>query len=237
MRRPDTVMVLAAGFGVRMGALTRDRPKPLLPLGARCLIDHVLDLAVDAGVRRAVVNLHYRGDQIREHLAARSEPLILFSEERPDILDTGGGMARARPLLGEDPVYVANSDAVFIGSNPFRALADAWSVIDCDALMLLVPRGKAHAHVRPGDFSLASSGVPVRRGAAPAAPLVHTGAQIMAPRALDGTPEGAFSMNLVWDRLLAAGRLRAVVHAGDWVDVGAPEGLAAARALLTEAAP
>ncbi|HET7409925.1 MAG TPA: nucleotidyltransferase family protein [Paracoccaceae bacterium] len=227
-----TAMVLAAGFGTRMGELTRERPKPLLPVAGRALIDHALDAAAEAGIRRAVVNLHYRGDQIGAHLAGRRAPEVVFSLE-PEILDTGGGIARALSLLGDGPFAVLNSDAVFIGPNPIRALLAGWQPDRMDALMLLVPIGRARAYTRAGDFFLAADGAtPVRRGEAASAPLVYAGAQILSPAALAGAPEGAFSLNLVWDRLIAAGRLAALAYRGDWVDVGTPQGLAEADRLL-----
>ena len=228
----DAAMVLAAGFGTRMGELTRDRPKPLLPVAGRALIDHALDAVTGAGMRRAVVNLHYRGAQIRAHLAGRRAPEIAFSEE-PEILDTGGGVVRALPLLGDRAFAVLNSDAVFAGPNPVAALLAAWEPDRMDALMLLVPVGRARAYSRAGDFFLPAEGAaPVRRGEAASAPFVFTGAQILSPAALEGAPEGAFSLNLVWDRLLAAGRLAAVSWPGEWVDVGTPEGLAEAGRVL-----
>ena len=228
----DTAMVLAAGFGTRMGTLTRDRPKPLLPVAGRALIDHVLDALAEAGIRRAVVNLHYRGEQIRAHLSGRRRPEIDFLEE-PEILDTGGGIAHALPLLDREFFAVLNSDAVFAGPNPIQILRAAWEPERMDALMLLVPRTRARAYTRIGDFFLPEDGkAPVRRGEAASAPYVFTGAQILSSRALADTPAGPFSLNLVWDRLLACGRLAAVTWPGDWVDVGTPEGLIEADRLL-----
>lgn len=234
-KTPDTAMILAAGFGTRMGALTRLRPKPLLPVAGRALIDHALDMAAAGGIRRATINLHYRGPQIRAHLAGRQIPALSFSKE-PEILDTGGGIARALPLLGNAPFAVLNSDAVFAGPNPLDALAAAWAPERMDALMLLVPTAHAHAYGRAGDFFLPGEGcAPVRRGKAASAPLVFTGAQILSPDALADAPEGAFSLNLVWDRLLDTGRLAAITWPGNWVDCGTPEGLAAAERLLKTA--
>jgi MurNAc alpha-1-phosphate uridylyltransferase len=231
----DTAMVLAAGFGTRMGELTRDRPKPLLPVAGRALIDHALDVVAEAGLRRAVINLHYRGEQVRAHLAGRRVPEVAFSDEA-EILDTGGGVVRALPLLGKRPFAVLNSDAVFAGPNPVLTLAAAWAPGRMDGLMLLVPAARARAYMRAGDFFLPADGAaPVRRGEAAAAPLVFTGAQILSPAALRDAPAGAFSLNLVWDRLLAEGRLAAVTHPGEWVDVGTPEGLAEADRVLAAA--
>lgn len=234
MSTPVSAMILAAGFGTRMGELTRSRPKPLLSIGGRPMIDLALDLASGAGAARAVVNLHYLGDQIRRHLAGRVSPEVLFSEEQPEILDTGGGVVQALPLLGAAPFFTLNSDAIFAGPNPLGQLAASWDPEKMDALMLLVPRERTHAYTRPGDFFLpVDGGAPLRRGAAETAPLVYAGAQIIAPRALEGAPQGAFSMNLIWDRLAGEGRLAATVYPGDWVDVGTAEGLAAADRVLS----
>ena len=235
MSAPDTAMVLAAGLGTRMGPLTAHCPKPLLPLAGRPMIDLALDLCAAAGVARAVVNLHYLGHMIRAHLAARAAPAVTFSEETPGILDTGGGIAHALPLLGPAPFHVVNSDSVWLGPNPLDVLARAWDPAAMDALLLLVPRERARAYVRPGDFSLAAEGgAPRRREAGETAPLVYSGAQIVAPAAFADAPGGAFSMNLVWDRLIAAGRLAAVTYSGGWVDVGTPAGLVEAEAALRE---
>lgn len=229
-----SAMVLAAGFGTRMGALTAARPKPLLPVAGRTLIDHALDAVAAAGVRRAVVNLHYLGAQIRAHLAGRTAPEIAFSEEAPQILDTGGGVVQALPLLGPGAFYALNSDAVFAGCNPLGRLAAAWDPARMDALLLLVPIARARAYARAGDFFLdAEGGSPRRRGGEPSAPLVFTGAQILAPAATQGAPTGPFSLNLVWDRLIDGGRLAAISYPDDWVDVGTPGGLAEAERALT----
>ncbi len=236
MSAPDTAMVLAAGLGTRMGPMTATCPKPLLPLGGRPMIDLALDRCAEAGVSRAVINLHYLGDMIRQHVARRRAPEVVFSEEVPEILDTGGGIVQALPLLGEAPFCVLNSDSVWLGANPLDVLARAWAPARMDALLLLVARERARAYVRPGDFFLEADGdAPRRRGRGETAPLVYSGAQIIAPGAFADAPEGAFSLNLVWDRLLAAGRLAAITYPGGWVDVGTPAGLVEAEAALREA--
>ncbi|WP_325166420.1 nucleotidyltransferase family protein [Thermohalobaculum xanthum] len=236
--RPDTAMILAAGLGTRMRPLTDWMPKPLIEVAGRTLIDRSLDIAEGAGVARAVVNLHYLGHMIGAHLEARAKPEILYSPEEPEILDTGGGIRQALPLLGTHPFFVLNSDAIFAGPNPLDILARAWDPGAADALMLLVPRARARAYQRPGDFFLSGQGhAPVRRGDEAMAPLVFTGAQIIAPSAFADTPEGPFSLNLVWDRLLAAGRLKAVTYPGTWVDVGTPPGIEAAAEALARAEP
>ncbi|MDF2232496.1 nucleotidyltransferase family protein [Albimonas sp. CAU 1670] len=236
---PERAMIMAAGKGTRMGELTRTTPKPLLPVGGRPLIDHALDRAAEGGAREAVVNLHHLGEQIRAHLGGRTRPRVAFSDESEALLDTGGGVRKARPLLGEAPVYVLNSDAIWTGAAPLPTLAGAWDGARMDALLHFVRREDAIAYTRAGDFFLedvaGGVGRPVRRGAAASAPYIYASAQIIRPAAFDGFPDGPFSTNLVWDRLLEAGRLFAVVHEGAWVDVGTQEGLAAAEALLARA--
>lgn len=233
MTRPRAAMILAAGFGTRMRPLTEDRPKPLIEVAGRTLLDRALDLAGTAGVSRAVVNLHYRGEMIRAHLAGRATPAIAFSEETPAILDTGGGIRQALPRLGPAPFFAINPDAAWTGPDPLAALAAMWDPQAMDALLLLVARERAAAHAGPGDFFLAADGAaPRRRGEASAAPFVYTGAQILSPAAFEGTAPGAFSLNEVWDRLAARGRLAAIRHRGGWVDVGTPAGVAAAEAAL-----
>ncbi|WP_340107961.1 nucleotidyltransferase family protein [Pikeienuella sp. HZG-20] len=228
---PRRAMVLAAGFGTRMGALTAGTPKPLLRVAGRALIDHALDHLAAAGVARAVVNLHYLGAQIRRHLAGRTAPEVVFSEEA-GILETGGGVALALPLLGPEPFYTMNSDAIWTGPAPLPALAAGWDGARMAARLLLVPRAAAIGHAGAGDFFMDEAGGLTRRGAAQTAPFVFTGAQIIAPGAFKDAPEGAFSTNLIWDRLIGEGRLFGVAHAGGWVDVGTPEGLRLAEEAL-----
>ncbi len=229
-------MVLAAGFGTRMRPLTETRPKALVPVAGRALVDHALDRVREAGLPRAVVNLHYLAEMLRAHLAGRAAPRTAVSEEVPEILETGGGVRAALPLLGPAPFAVLNSDAIWAGANPLRTLLAAWEGLrgEADGLLLLAPVAAARGYDRAGDFFLEGER-PVRRGAVASAPYVYTGAQILCPAAFEGTPEGPFSLNLVWDRLIAAGRLRAAVHPGLWVDVGTPAGIAAAEAALAEA--
>ena len=235
MNPPDTAMIMAAGFGTRMGDLTRHRPKPMLPLAGRPMLDHVLDQIQSAGLGTAVINLHYLGDQIRTHLAGRKTPAIRFSEEQPDILDTGGGIVQALPILGPNPFVVVNSDAVFVGPNPVGLLLHHWHEMQADALLLMVPRTQTIAYTRAGDFFVdQNTATPTRRGNADTAPFVYAGAQIITPDAFANAPAGAFSSNLIWNDLLARDRLRAIAYPGQWVDVGTPEGLALAEAAIAE---
>jgi N-acetyl-alpha-D-muramate 1-phosphate uridylyltransferase len=216
-------MLFAAGFGTRMGALTADRPKPMIPVAGRPLIDHALDLATGAGVPRVVVNLHYRGEQIAAHLAGRN---IALSWERTEILDTGGGLRQALPLLGPGPVHTLNSDAIFTGANPLTELADRWDGTRMGALLLLLPAER-------GDFRMDDAGHLIRAPGVPG--YRYLGAQIMDPAGVEAVSQKAFSLNLVWDRLISEGRAFGLVHDGGWCDVGYPAGIAEAEAMLRAA--
>ncbi|MEM9009764.1 MAG: nucleotidyltransferase family protein [Pseudomonadota bacterium] len=232
MSLPVTAMIFAAGFGTRMGERCATRPKALLEVGGAPLIQHALRHAADAGVAEVVVNLHYRAEQVQARLTGWARPRLRFSPERPEILDTGGGLRAAGPLLGEDPVVALNSDAVWQGENPLAPLEAAWRGAEMDALLLLVPRSQALCHPGTGDFAMAPDGRLTRRGEAAEAPYVYTGAQILRTAGLEAFAPGAFSLNVLWDRMLAAGRLYGAVYPGRWVDVGTGAGLAMADRLL-----
>jgi len=223
------LMLFAAGFGTRMGSLTADRPKPLIPVAGRALIDHALDIAEAAGTGPRVVNLHYRGAQIVEHLAGRD---VALSWEREAILETGGGLRAALPLLGPGPVMTLNTDAVWTGQNPLIRLAQAWDDATMDALLLLLPAGQVRGHAGSGDFLLDPAGRLLRARDAPGA--VYLGAQILRTGSLADIPDAVFSLNRVWDRMIAAGRAFGVVHQGGWCDVGRPEGILEAEAMLSD---
>lgn len=223
-------MVLAAGRGERLRPLTDSLPKPLLEVGGKALIDHVLDRLGDAGIERAVVNLSHLGDLIEAHLAQRSSPAIAFSRE-PERLDTGGGVARALPLLGDDPFYVVNGKILWrdgeIGA--LARLAAAWDGAAMDGLLLLVPLARAGSYGGAGDFFLNGGGAVSRPEPGEPAPLVFTGIQILHPRLFRDAPQGPFSLNRLYDRAMAAGRLFGVEHDGGWRHVATPEGLAEAE--------
>jgi MurNAc alpha-1-phosphate uridylyltransferase len=223
-------MIFAAGLGTRMGALTRDRPKALIEVGGLALIDHALAIVRAAGVARIVVNAHAHAGLLAAHLA-RVAPDALIARE-PALLETGGGLKAALPLLGPGPVFTLNADVVWRGPNPLAALADTWDAGRMGALLALVPLGAARGHAGAGDFEIDAAGRLTRRGHAPTAAFVYAGAQIIEPAALDPFPTGAFSLNRVWDGLRAEGRLAGRVWSGGWVDVGRPEGVALAEAEL-----
>ena len=220
-------MLFAAGLGARMGALTRDRPKPLIEVAGRCLLDRALDLTTEAGLRRRVVNLHHLGDQIARHLAGQD---IALSWERDAVLETGGGLRAALPLLGTSPVFTLNSDAVWAGRNPLVELGAAWDEAGMDALLLLAPVGLAEGHQGRGDFVLDGAGRIARAAGGPG--LVYLGAQIIRTERLAAVPDRVFSLNLLWDQMIAEGRAYGIIHDGLWCDVGRQEGIATAEAML-----
>ncbi len=225
---PRAGLFFAAGFGTRMRPLTETRPKPLIAVAGTTLLDHALALGRAAGLAPMAVNVHYLADQIEAHLRGRG---IAISDERAAILDTGGGLRKAAPLLGPGPVFTMNTDAVWAGPNPFETLRRAWDPARMDALLLLVPAAAAEGHAGTGDFAL-EAGDRLKRGGG----LVYTGAQIIRPGTLDGIPDAAFSLNRAWDRIAAEGRLCGAVWPGRWCDVGRPEAIPLAEALLREAA-
>lgn len=237
MMAPTTAMVLAAGFGRRMLPLTETVPKPLVPLGGRPLIDHVLGRLGEAGVARAVVNLHYLGDRLAAHLATRQAPAVVLSDERDALLDTGGGLARALPLLGAAPFYVHNSDTVWLEREPNLArLAEAFLPERMDALLLLAPAAGSLGYAGLGDYALGSDGRIARRRAALPVPHVFAGVSIAHPRLLSDAPHGAFPLTRLWDRAEAAGRLYGLLLRGEWMHIGTPQALAEAEARLHELA-
>lgn len=232
--RPDTAMVLAAGLGLRMRPLTDTRPKPLVDVAGKPLIDYTLDRFAAAGVSRAIVNVHHLADMMEAHLTRRMAPEILISDERALLLETGGGLKKARPLLGEAPIYCTNTDAILIdapGSEACAALANAWDAQRMDALLLLTPLETASGYAGAGDFTLDADGrLAFRQGNR--ASYVFTGLQIISPALLDGAPDGPFSTRILWDKALEAGRLCGLVHKGAWMHVGDPAGLEVAEARL-----
>lgn len=232
---PSKAMVLAAGLGLRMRPITDHTPKPLVAVAGRTMLDRVLDHLVAAGVKEAVVNVHHLPDAVRAHLDRRTEgPRITISDETALLLETGGGVKKALPLLGADPVFVINADIVWLnGTRPaLTRLAEAWNPAEMDALLLFKRTADAHGYDGPGDFFLDPAGVPRRRGEKQVAPYVFGGVQILSPAAMADTPDGAWSLNLVFNRLLETGRLRAIAHDGPWFHVGTPDAIAPTEELI-----
>lgn len=231
---PKTAMVLAAGLGTRMRPLTDDRPKALVEVGGKALVDHVLDRLADVGVERAVVNVHWFADRLEAHLAARGRgPEIAISDERAELLETGGGLKKARSLLGEEPVFVANIDSVWIDrGDALNQLARLWNPSIMDAALLLARREGSIGFEGDGDFFLEEDRRLIFRGEAPAAPFAYMGVHICRPDYVAAGPEGPFSLSGLWRRSAAAGRLHGCVLEGDWMHVGDPEARDAAEARL-----
>jgi N-acetyl-alpha-D-muramate 1-phosphate uridylyltransferase len=225
------LMLFAAGFGTRMGALTKDRPKPLVSVAGRPLIDHALAVANDAGVARRVVNLHYLGDQLAAYLADKN---VILSHERAQILETGGGLRAAQSLLGDGAVLTLNTDAVWTGQNPLTQLMAVWDPAKMDVLFLLLPAHLARSATGRSDFVMDAEGRIQWAKGLPG--YLYLGAQVLDPAILAPDPGPAFSLHAPWTRAMLAGRAYGVVHQGDWCDVGHPEGIAEAEAMLMQAA-
>jgi len=221
--RPTAIMLFAAGFGTRMGALTSNLPKPLIPVAGKPLIDHALELTNAIQPDRIVANLHYRADQLAEYLAPKG---VLLSHE-PEILETGGGLKAALPLLGSGPVFTINPDAIWDGPNPLPLLRTAWKPEKMDALLMCIPVARASGYSGPGDFTIGQDGR-IQRGPG----LVYGGVQILKTQGLKSIPDNAFSLNVLWNRMQAKNRLYCVVFPGRWIDVGHPEGIELAETLL-----
>lgn len=230
-RQHMPLMVFAAGFGTRMGALTKDRPKPLIRVAGRPLIDHALDLGDQVRANPIVVNLHYLGQQIADHLAGR--PAVGLSWERHEILDTGGGLRAALPGLGApDTVMTLNSDAVWQGPNPLSLLWKNWDPQTMDALLLLAPLTGTYGRQGGGDFGLDPLTAGIRRAKGDPSALVYLGAQIIRTEGLSAVFEQVFSLNRLWDMAIAKGRAKGMIYPGRWCDVGHPGGIAEAEAML-----
>ena len=229
-------MILAAGLGQRMGALTEARPKPMLPVGGRPIIDWVLDRLCAAGVERAVVNLHHEADLLRRHLQDRSSLHIQFSDETDFLLDTGGGVAKALPMLGEAPFFVVNGDVLWFDDmrSSLRALATRFFTEPMDALLLLQPTVGAMSYQGVGDYTMLNDGQLRRRLEGEVAPFIHSGIQILKPGLFKDCPDGPFSLNFIYDQVAQQKRLFGLRHEGQWIELNRPEGLAAAEQALLE---
>lgn len=234
---PATAMVLAAGLGMRMRPLTDLKPKALVEVAGKALIDHALDRLAEAGVTRAVVNVHHLADAIEKHVDARKRPVIVISDERGALLDTGGGVAKALPLLGKEPFLLLNSDSFWLeGRTPNLArLARAFDARRMDALLLLAPAAGAAGYRGRGDYAMDADAALRRRGEREIAPFVYAGAAVLAPRLFDGAPAGAFPLTRLFDRAEAQRRLYGLRLEGVWMHVGTPEAIAAAEEAIRRA--
>jgi N-acetyl-alpha-D-muramate 1-phosphate uridylyltransferase len=235
---PRAAMVMAAGLGTRMRPYNGQIPKPLVTVGGKALIDYVLDRLADAGVERAVVNVHHLADQIERHLASRQRPQIAISDERKELLGTSGGVVKAMPELGGGPFFHVNSDTIWIdGAAPnLSRLADAFDAKRMDALLLLAPTTTSIGYSGRGDFTMAPDGALARRGERNVAPFVYAGAAILTPAFFAGVPPGPSSMSPLFDRTIAAERLFGLRLDGLWMHVGTPDAVKAAEAALIASA-
>src|SRR4029078_12935777 len=225
---PHTAMIMAAGLGKRMRPLTATRPKPLIEVGGKALLDHVLEKLRAAGVRKVVVNVHYLADALEAHLASRAHGLeVVISDERDLLLETGGGLVQAAPLIDSDPFLSLNSDNLWVDgpADTLKLLASHWDDAKMDALLLLVPLARALNHKGMGDFHMGRTGRLRRRQRSHVAPFVFTGIQMLSKRLLRDAPEGPFSTNILWDRAIEEGRCFGAVHQGLWFDVGTPKSI------------
>lgn len=235
---PKRAMVLAAGLGKRMRPITVTTPKPLVEVGGKALIDHALDSLEHAGVETVVVNVHYLPDLVGVHVARRRHPSIVVSDERAGLLDTGGGIVKALPLLGSEPFYLMNSDSFWIeGARPnLKWLADAWRDDSMDALLLVAPTVRTVGYHGRGDFRMDPSGRLVRRPEREVVPFVYAGAAILHPRLFRDAPAGPFSLNLLLGRAIEAGRLFGVRLDGLWFHVGTPDAIGEAEMTIADSA-
>ncbi len=235
---PETAMVMAAGLGKRMRPLTATRPKPLIEVAGKTMLDHTFDHLRAAAVKRAVVNVHYLADQVEAHLKARARDIeVLISDERRQLMETGGGIVQAREMLGDKPFFTVNSDTMWVDGpiDALRQLAATWDGDKMDALLLVVPLARAHCHRGQGDFRIDALGrITERRKPGRVAPFVYAGAQVLHPRVIRDWPEGPFSTNLFWNRAMEHGRLWGAVHQGLWFDVGTPAAVKETEAILAE---
>ena len=235
---PNTAMIMAAGLGKRMRPLTATKPKPLIEVGGKPLLDHVLEKLRTAGVKKVVVNVHYLADAIEAHLASRAHGLdVVISDERKLLMETGGGLVRAASLIDSDPFLALNSDNLWVDgpADTVKLLASQWDDAKMDALLLLVPQARALNHKGMGDFHMDREGRIRRRARSRVAPFVFTGIQMASKRLLRDAPEGPFSTNILWDRAIEEGRCFGAVHQGLWFDVGTPKSIPMTEAALENA--
>jgi len=238
MTQVETAMIMAAGLGKRMRPLTENRPKPLVEVAGKAMIEHCFDKLVEAGISKAVVNVHYLADMMEAHLAALPHPIdIRISDERAQLMETGGGLVQAAPLIDEDNFFCINSDNLWTDGpvNSLQQLAEAWDDDRMDALLLLVPRITAHNYKGSGDFHLDEEKRISRKLEGQKAPLIYSGIQLLSKRLLRDPPAGPFSTNILWERAIGEGRLFGSVHQGQWFEVGSPEAIAPTEAALADA--
>ena len=237
MTHVRTAMIMAAGLGNRMRPLTETRPKPLVEVAGKAMIDHCLDKLAEAEIATAVVNVHYLADMMEAHLARISSPIsIRISDERGQLMETGGGLVQAEPLIAEDIFFCINSDNLWTDGpvNSLHRLAEAWDDEQMDALLLLIPRITAHNYQGSGDFHLDDDRRISRKRPDQPAPLIYSGIQLVSKRLLRDPPAGPFSTNIFWERAIGEERLFGLIHQGEWFEVGSPEAIAPTEAALAD---
>ncbi len=227
-------MVLAAGLGQRMRPITDTMPKPLVRVAGRAMLDHMLDKLADAGVETAVVNVHYLAGQIEQHVASRDKPRIVISDERSQLLDTGGGVVKALGHLRDEPFFHVNADTLWLDGveSNLRRLAGRFDAAAMDALLLLAPREGSIGYAGRGDFNLAADGRLARRGDQPSAAYVYAGAAVLTPSLFSGAPDGPFSLTRLFDKAETTGRLFGLPLDGLWMHVGTPDAIGLAEAAI-----
>ena len=238
MTKIDTAMVMAAGLGTRMRPLTDNCPKPLVKVAGKAMIDHCFDKLQEAGVSKVVVNTHYLPEMMEAHLEQSDYPLkFIISDERAQLMETGGGLVQAEPLIEDDLFYCINSDNLWSDGavSGLRRLADGWDDSQMDALLLVVPHELAHNFKGAGDFKLDGENRISRRGSDPTAPYIYTGIQLVSKRLLRDPPDGPFSTMMLWERAIAEDRLFGLIHEGQWYEVGSPDAIAPTEAALASA--
>ncbi|KAB7614619.1 nucleotidyltransferase family protein [Amylibacter sp. SFDW26] len=230
--QPKSAMVFAAGFGTRMRHLTNDMPKPLVPVLGKPMIDHTLDILSNAGIADVFVNTHYFADPLEQHLKTKIS--ITTIREEPEILETGGGLKNALPQIGTDPVFTMNCDSIWLDGNPIEQLLQSWNPDTMDGLLLILKKPNAQGYLGAGDFLLTDQARLQRKGTAKEAPYVYSGVQIIKTEGLNAITEQCFSINVLWEKMIAEGRLSGAIYDGTWVDVGYPEGIELAEKIAAD---
>lgn len=236
MDRPiRTAMFLSAGLGTRMRPLSLTTPKPLIPVAGKALMDHLLDDAIAAGIERAIVNVHYLAEQVEAHMATKSGIEIIISDEREELLETGGAIVKAREILGDQPVFMVNTDAFWVNpvGNPFEQLNAAYDPGRMDDLLLLADRSRSIGFNGAGDFALLDDGRLERRGERPETPWAYAGVRVTNAKLYEGEALRPFSANLIWNKSLDAGRLYGLPLDAQWMHVGDPDAIGAAESWIT----
>lgn len=228
-RKPKlkTAMILAAGLGLRLRPITNKTPKPLVKVADRTLLDHTIDKLLAIGVKTAIINVHYLGDQIKQHLSKRTDLEIIFSSEADTLLETGGGIKNALEYFGDEPFFACNADVLWLnGPSPvLERMQDYWHDDQMDGLLMLHSTVEAYGYMGNGDFELDSVGRLSRKLEREVTPYLFTGVQILHPRIFGDTPFGAFSLNIIYDKLIKTNRLYGIINDGEWFHIGTPDGL------------